>query len=182
VLIRRERAGDEKAVHRIHQRAFGAGDTSRSGHPGAPPAEATLVDRLRSDPEAWLPRLSLVAEEGELPIGHVVCSRGRLRQQVPALGLGPIGVLPRHQGRGVGTALVHAVCAAADALDEPLVLLLGDPGYYRRTGFVLAERFGITPPVPEWAPHFQVRTLSGFDPAVHHGGFRYAAAFDRIRS
>jgi putative acetyltransferase len=174
VLIRRERAGDQAAVHRIHDLAFGSG--------GRPTQEAALVDLLRQDPEAWLPRLSLIAEEDELPIGHVVCSRGRLRDEVPALGLGPIGVLPRHQQMGVGTALVHAVCAAADALDESVVILLGDPLFYRHSGFVPAEQFGISPPVPEWAPHFQVRTLTAFDPRVHHGEFRYAPAFERIES
>jgi putative acetyltransferase len=173
VLIRRERTGDEAAVYRIHDLAFGTG-------PGTPAKEATLVNLLREDPGAWLSRLSLVAEEDELPIGHVVCSRGWLRGEIPVLGLGPIGVLPRHQAMGVGTALVHAACAAADALDEPLMILLGDPAYYRRTGFVLAERFSVTPPVPGWAPYFQARPLTGFDPAVHHGGFRYPPAFDSI--
>jgi len=173
VLIRRERAGDERAVHRIHDLAFGP-------ESGVPAQEATLVDLLRQDPDAWLPRLSLVAEEDELPIGHVLCSRGVLRGEMPVLGLGPIGVLPHHQRMGVGTALVHAVCAAADALDETIVVLLGDPRYYSRTGFVLAEQFRITPPVPAWAPHFQARPLTGFDPAVQYGEFRYAPGFDSI--
>jgi putative acetyltransferase len=173
VLIRRERTGDERSVHRIHDLAFGSGS-------GAPAKEATLVDELRCDPDAWLPRLSLVAEEDELPVGHVLCSRGRLRGEVPVLALGPIAVLPHHQRIGIGTALVHAVCAAADALDEPLVILLGDPLFYRRTGFGPAKQFRITPPVPAWAPHFQARSLTTYDPRVHHGEFRYAAAFDSI--
>ena len=173
MLIRRERAGDEPAVHRIHDLAFEP--------PGGGPArEALLVDLLREDADAWLPRFSLVAEEDELPVGHVVCSRALLRDEVPVLGLGPIGVLPRHQRLGIGTALVHAVCAAADALDETIVVLLGDPAYYRRTGFVLADRFRIAPPVPAWAPHFQARPLAAFDPRVQHGEFRYAAAFDTV--
>jgi putative acetyltransferase len=173
VLIRRERAGDESAIYRIHTLAFGSGRV-------APVPEATLVDLLREDPDAWLPRLSLVAEEDELPVGHVVCSRATLRGEVPVLGLGPIGVLPRHQGIGIGTALVHAACAAANALDEPLMVLLGDPRYYSRTGFLPAERYRITPPEPSWAPHFQARPLATFDPRVHYGEFRYAAGFDRI--
>jgi putative acetyltransferase len=173
VLIRRERPADQTAVHRIHDLAFGPGGD------GGPAVEATLVNLLRADP-GWLPRLSLVAELEGVPIGHVVCSRAWLRDDVPALGLGPIGVLPEHQQAGVGTALVHAACAAADALDEPLIVLLGDPAFYHRTGFVLARQFGISPPVPAWAPHFQARPLTGFDPAVHHGRFRYPAAFDSI--
>ena len=170
MFIRRERVGDEAAIHRIQALAFGRG---RDG----PVAEATLVDLLRADPEAWLPRLSLVAEVDGEPIGHVVCSRAFLEERTPVVGLGPIGVLPSHQRTGVGTALVHAVCAAADALDEPLVVLLGDPGYYVRTGFVLAEQFRITPPVPAWAPYFQARPLTAYDAQTHHGAFTYAAPF-----
>ena len=160
-------------MHRIHNLAFGP-------ESGVPAREATLVDQLRLDSQAWLPRLSLVAEEDELPVGHVLCSRGRLRGEVPVLALGPIGVLPHHQGLGIGTALVHAVCAAADALDEPLVILLGNPLFYQRTGFVLAGQFRITPPVAAWERSFQARPLTAFDPRVHHGEFRYATAFDSI--
>lgn len=173
MLIRRERVGDETAVHRIHDLAFGPEN-------GIPAKQATLVDLLRQDRDAWLPRLSLVAEEDELPIGHVVCSRGLLRGEVPVLGLGPISVLPHHQRVGIGTALVHAVCAAADALDESIVILLGDPRYYHRTGFVLAEQFRITPPEPDWGPYFQARPLTAFDPRVQYGEFRYAPGFDTI--
>ena len=173
MLIRRERAGDERTVYRIQDLAFGS-------EPGVPAKEAVLLDLLREDSGAWDPRLSLVAQLQDELVGHVVCTRGLLRDEVPVLGLGPIAVLPEHQRSGVGTTLVHAACAAADALDEPLVILLGDPKYYSRTGFVLAELFGISPKVPAWAPYFQARPLTSFDPAIHYGGVRYAPAFDTI--
>jgi predicted N-acetyltransferase YhbS len=38
--------------------------------------------------------------------------------------------------------------------------LLGDPAYYRRFGFELSTVYQITPPKPEWQPHFQVRVLT----------------------
>ena len=68
---------------------------------------------------------------------------------------------------------------AADALDEPLVVLLGDPRYYSRFGFRLAEEYGITPPVPDWRPHFQARPLTAFTPTLR-GQFTYAEPFDRV--
>jgi len=83
-------------VHRLQEAAFAP---VRS----APTAEAALVDLLRADPDAWLPQLSLIAEQDGEPIGHVVCTRAYLRGDVPVLGLGPIGVLPAHQRSGVGT-------------------------------------------------------------------------------
>jgi putative acetyltransferase len=187
VIIRRERPDDVDAIRGVHLAAF-ANPRGRlepvpvenTGAPPPDPVEARLVDDLRADAAAWLPELSLVAVGGDGgTVGHVVCTRGRV-DGAPALGLGPIGVLPDHQATGVGSALMHAVLGAADALGEPLVALLGDPAYYRWFGFVTATGVGVHPPVTAWGEHFQVRTLTSYDPARHTGGFAYAAPFDGL--
>jgi putative acetyltransferase len=108
--------------------------------------------------------------------GHVVATRAWIEES-PVLGLGPLGVLPQWQGRGVGTALMHAVVAAAEARDETLVGLLGEPEYYGRFGFVAATEVGVTPPEAAWGAYFQVRSLTGTVPT---GRFRYAAPFDGL--
>jgi putative acetyltransferase len=97
----------------------------------------------------------------------------------PALGLGPISVLPDRQGRGVGAALMHAVLAAAEATGEALVALLGDPAFYGRFGFVAASELGVAAPDPAWGRHFQGRALSPL-PAGVAGTFRYAAPFAEL--
>ena len=56
---------------------------------------------------------------------------------------------------------MHAVLGAAEALDAPLVALLGNPGFYRRFGFVPSTDVGIEAPDPAWGVHFQVRPLGG---------------------
>ena len=119
------------------------------------------------------------ADGGEV-VGYVVCTRGWVDGH-PALGLGPLAVLPDVQGRGAGSALMHAVLGAADALEEPLVVLLGHTEYYPRFGFRPAAELGVDPPVDDWAPHFQVRTLGATRPDLS-GVFRYAPAFDDSRS
>ncbi|PRY42806.1 GNAT family N-acetyltransferase [Umezawaea tangerina] len=167
MLIRREVPGDVDVIRSVTEAAFAA----------RPGGEAVLVDRLRAD-AGWIPALSLVAVADQAVVGHVVCTRATLSGE-PVLGLGPLSVLPSHQRAGVGKALVHTVLGAADALDEPLVVLLGDPGYYSRFGFELAEAHGIVPPEAGWAPHFQVRALSAHRPSLR-GQFRYAEPFERM--
>lgn len=140
--------------------------------------EAPLVDWLRAS-SAWIPELSLVAvgPQGDIT-GHVVCTRGTV-ESLPVLALGPLSVRPDWQRQGVGKALMHAVLGAADALGEPLVALLGSTKYYPRFGFQLAGEYQITPKHREWEPHFQVRILTGYDPAIR-GEFAYSEPFDRL--
>lgn len=171
--IRRERPGDRAAVRAVLTAAF--------KNPAAlqdVPVEVGLVDALRASSE-WVPQLSMVAEsEGAEVLGYVVCTRGWVDDH-PVLGLGPLAVRPAEQRRGVGSALMHAVLGAADALEEPLVALLGHTDYYPRFGFRPAGQLGITPPVAAWASHFQVRTLSAHHPGVR-GAFRYAQPFNDL--
>ena len=74
---------------------------------------------------------------------------------------------------------MHAVLASAEALDEPAVFLLGDPGYYGRYGFGLAQPLGFLPPDPTWNERFQVRQFSGWRGSPG-GMFHYPAAFNRL--
>ena len=169
MLIRREAETDVEAIRRITAAAF--------ARPGYGPTEAALVDELRAS-GAWIPALSLVATgPGGEVTGHVLCTRGHVGD-MPVLALGPLTVRPDRQRAGVGSALMHAVLGAGDALGELLVALLGDPGYYGRFGFRLASEYRIAPPVAGWQPHFQVRVLTAYRPSVR-GTFRYAEPFDR---
>lgn len=172
MLIRRETPDDRAAVHTVHSEAF-------RREPGVTPVEAPLVDELRADGDL-IGALSFVAvRDGEV-VGHVCCSPARLGADTGvAVGLGPLGVLPAHHRDGVGSALVHTVLGAADALGHGLVVLLGSPAYYSRFGFVLASTLGVTPPEPEWAEHFQARPLAGYK-ATQTGAFEYAPAFSRL--
>jgi len=68
--------------------------------------------------------------------------------------------------------MMHAVLSAADALDVPLVGLLGSLQYYSRFGFTLAETLGIESPYPELS-------LAGYDSSIS-GRFRYAPASDLV--
>ncbi|MFP5369964.1 MAG: GNAT family N-acetyltransferase [Actinomycetes bacterium] len=171
MIIRREHPRDHAAVRRVHTAAFrllgGEGEV----------VEARLTDDLRED-AGFLPHLSLVAVDGEDLVGAVIATRAWLEPLgIPVLGLGPLGVRPDRQRTGVGTVLVHALLAVAEAADERRVALLGSPAYYRRFDFLPATELGISPPDPAWAEHFQARSLKG--PPVR-GAFRYAEPFRRV--
>jgi putative acetyltransferase len=175
VLIRRERADDAAAIAAVHRSAFGPqyanGDADL---PAADPPEVDLVTRLRSD-SGWIPTLSMVAMDHDTVIGHICLTRASVGP-FPVLALGPIGVLTEYQGNGVGAAMMHAALGAADALDEPLIGLLGSREYYPQFGFVPAARLGIVPDEPSWISHFQIRRLAAFEPQIT-GEFHYAEPF-----
>jgi len=174
MLIRREITSDIEAIDAVHAVAFASPEPSGS----RTPIEVGLVRALRDDDD-WIPKLSLVAEDSAgSVVGHVVCSLGCV-DETPALGLGPIGVVPEQQGGGIGGTLMNAVIAGADALDYPVVVLLGHLSYYPRFGFVPARSLGITPTEPAWGDAFQARKLSAWSPSVT-GTFRYAAPFDEL--
>lgn len=169
MVVRRERSVDRAAARAVQAAAFDQGE-------GEPP-EARLLDELRES-DAWMPGLSWVAEINGRVVGHCVCTRGHVGE-VGCVGLGPIGVAPDAQRSGVGSAMMHAMIGAADALGEPLIALLGDPAYYSRFGFVPSIDLGIHPPEPSWGVHFQVLQLTTWTESMT-GSFRYAAAFDTI--
>jgi len=183
VRIRREADADIDAVRAVHTAAF-----APQGWVDEPVTEAMLADQLRVD-TAWASRLTLVAEVDGVLAGAVSTSYGILStdaavvtgaiSEIPLAAPGPVGVHPRHQGRGVGSALMHALIGAAEALDEPALVLLGSPDFYGRFGFEPASSVRIQAPEPAWGAHFQVLPLIAFDRSMT-GRFRYAAPFDGV--
>lgn len=136
--------------------------------------EADLVDALRRDPDAWI--ASMVAEDGDgRVVGHALLTRCHVGDE-PALALAPCSVLPDHQRRGVGTAVIRAALEAARDRGETLVVVLGHPDYYPRLGFTRASDFGVR--VPFEVPDEALMVLAlGSSATVPTGTVRYAEAF-----
>lgn len=103
-------------------------------------AEARLVERLCA---AGNDELSLVAVEGDQVLGHVLFSPVSVhrngRNVATGLGLAPVAVTPARQSRGLGSALISAGLQALAAAGCPFVVVLGEPEYYHRFGFVAAS-------------------------------------------
>jgi putative acetyltransferase len=177
MIIRSEVEADRPAVQDLIETAF-----ARAGRTGKPTVEAVLNDELRRDPD-WISTLTLVAEvDGEI-VGQATSSYGLLLDPTGGrrrlVGVGPVSVLPRHQGVGVGSAILRSLIATADLAGEPALLLLGAPEFYGRFGFVASSDVRIKPPDPAWGKYFQVLPLAAFDASMV-GRFRYAAPFDML--
>ena len=121
---------------------------------------------------AGIDGLELVAVDAREIVGHALGAIGDLEgRPVPAVA--PVCVTPARQRQGIGSALLVELLRRAEYQKWPLVLLLGDPGYYQRFGFEPSGPFGISyRPAGQDNPHFQVRRLAGFDSSFR-GDFTY---------
>ncbi|MEV6208975.1 N-acetyltransferase [Kitasatospora sp. NPDC051914] len=165
VRTRVELPSDAPATRRVHMAAF----------PG--PDEADLVDALRRDP-AWIPDFSLVAVEDELVLAHALLTRLQVGDGW-ALALAPVAVAPEWQRKGIGALVVRAALNAAEEAGERMVVVLGDPGYYSRFGFIPASRHEITGPYEVQDDCFLALPLAGYD-GTPRGFCRYPAPFDGV--
>jgi putative acetyltransferase len=124
--IRSEIPGDHAAIREINRQAFGQED------------EGILIDALRAQGYA---RLSLVAIDQGLPVGHILFSDLPIvtpDRTVPAISLAPLAVIPSHQRRGIGSALVRRGLETCSQQGHAIVIVLGHPGFYPRFGFSAA--------------------------------------------
>lgn len=159
--IRPERASETKAIRHVIDSAF-------LGMPYADGDEAELVEKLRSQNAL---SLSLVAEcEGHI-VGHVAFSPAQAASPSGWYALGPVAVLPAHQGRGIGSALIRTGLRALLELEASGCILTGNPAYYTRFGFAVSRE---SAPPGEPSEFFMVKLLRGKLPA---GPIRFHGAF-----
>lgn len=141
--------------------------------------EVRLVDAIRTS-SGYLPELALVAEQDSTIVGHLLLSYVELLglEAMRVLALAPMAVAPAHQRIGIGSALVEAGLEKADALSEPLVLVLGHADYYPRFGFRPARSCGIEPPWPDLSEDvWMIKPLSAYSDRFR-GTVSYPTAFD----
>ncbi len=149
VIVKKEDWQDFKDVENLLRQAFPTSE------------EAILVNKLRLS-EAFVPELSLVARMDHQIVGHNMLTRLSIQDGegvFSALALAPLAVLPLFQRQGYGSRLVKMAVSEATRLGYSLILVLGDPQYYSRFGFVPAVEKGIYPPEESWKDAFQVLEL-----------------------
>ena len=128
-------------------------------HVFGPPRFRKASHQFRTE-IAPVPGLSWIAGEGPILVGAIrywpilVGAAGE-----DALLLGPLAVAPEHKERGIGRALVTKTLDLAAKAGHDLVLLVGDPDYYARFGFVPATPFGFVMPGEDRPWRLQVLSL-----------------------
>lgn len=85
----------------------------------------------------WLPGLSFAAiDENDMLAGTIQCWPVALNDEAgrahPMIMVGPVAVLPDHQGMGYGKALMTASLSAIDPRAPLPQVMIGDPEYYGR--------------------------------------------------
>jgi putative acetyltransferase len=131
VSIRHETVGEHEAISGVVYAAF----LNHPQHaPGSLPTEHKIVDSLR---ESGALTLSLVYEDRGEIIGHIAFSPVLTNGEMQGwYGLGPVAVLPDRQREGIGSALIREGMRLIEEKGAAGVVLVGDPAYYGRFGFV----------------------------------------------
>ncbi|MCG8529759.1 MAG: N-acetyltransferase [Desulfovibrionales bacterium] len=137
MLIRKETSNDIETITHIEYAAF----KNHPMHaPGSEPTEHRIVEELRN---AGALSLSLVAEQHGEIVGHIALSPTSIGATSEGwFLLGPIGILPALQKKGIGSALMQCAIACMKKQGAQGIVLIGDPAFYTRFGFTAVA--GIT--------------------------------------
>ena len=163
--IRQETAGDIPGIREVVCAAFGR------------PGEADLVDALR---RSGALTLSAVAVGDARIVGHVAYSPVTVAAWQPALALAPVAVRPHCRRQGIGAALIRWSLDECRRLGHRIIIVLGEPAYYWRFGFMPASQFGIECPFPAPPEAFMALELSPGAAAGCRGAVRYRPEFELV--
>ena len=167
MYIRKSEPKDYDEIYAVVKRAFDSAEHSDGN-------EHDLVNELRKSP-AYVPELSLVAEEDGRIIGHVMFTKAKAGAEI-VLALAPLSVLPEFQRRGVGSELIKKGHQIAKRLGYGYSVVLGSEKYYPRFGYVPADVWGIIPPFDVPKQNFMACKIMEEAPVVH-GMMEYDKAF-----
>ena len=131
INIRQETPNDYPMVAKVVETAF-------RNDPFGDHTEHLLVARLRKS-AAFIPELSLVAEQESKIVGHVLLTKIKIindKASSDSLALAPVSVSPEYQRQGIGSQLIRAAHQKAKELGFKSIVLLGHADYYPRFGYV----------------------------------------------
>ena len=163
IVIRNETHDDVCTITEVTIEAFKTLEISNH-------TEQFIIEALRA---AKALTVSLVAEMDGRVIGHIAFSPVTISDGTPNwYGLGPVSVLPEHQLKGIGKALIKGGLSRLKDMNARGCCLVGHPDYYRKFGF--KNMFGF---VHEGVPQevFFALSFDGHTPqgtVAFHVGFK----------
>jgi len=171
ITIREAKNKDSASIRSVISLAFDKQPTIRNREI----IESLLFKELIQDGHDIV---SLVAEESETIIGHVLVSPVSLE---PNNGLicgqvAPLSVHPDFQSQGVGKSLMYAVIEKSKEIGLDTLFLLGDPNYYKLFGFLPSKVKSNYGP----SEHFQQLVLKKNSVELTDVFVRLAPAFSRL--
>jgi len=126
IVIRSETDADVSAITEVTVAAFKTLEISNN-------SEQFIIEALRT---AKALTVSLVAEMDRRVIGHIAFSPVTISGGTPNwYGLGPVSVLPEHQRKGIGKALIEDGLSRLQDMNAQGCCLVGHPDYYTKFGF-----------------------------------------------
>lgn len=162
LVIRPEIPSDIAGIRALTSRAF-------EGLAYSDGTEAEIIDRLRS---AGGLAVSLAAFRSGKLVGHVAFSPAVATWDAQGwFALGPISVAPDQQRQGIGKRLIAEGLSRLQASGGKGCILVGNPAYYRQSGFALAPQYCPPTQPPDY---FMIRALGEDQPC---GQFEFHPAF-----
>ena len=139
ISIRLENKEDSSEVENLVREAFW-----NVYRPGC--SEHYVIHTLRDDP-AFIKELDFVMEKGGKIIGQNMFMKTIINaddgRNIPVLTMGPICITPEFKRKGYGKILLDYSLEQASNLGFGAVLFEGYMGFYGRSGFDYARKFGI---------------------------------------
>lgn len=117
--------------------------------------EHLMIHQIRKS-NAFIKELDFIACDGETIVGSVIYTKAKVinenNEAAEVICMGPLGVLPSYQGKGVGTMLMEHSIIVAKSLGYNAVIIFGNPKYYHRFGFENAKKYNIQ---TSWGDNFE---------------------------
>ena len=153
ISLRLEQEIDYKSVENLTREAFW-----NHYSPGC--TEHYLVHIMRNS-ESFIKELAFVAIHSNQIVGNIMYTKAYVLRdgddhagyyknppkntngKESVLCFGPLSVLPKFQGKKIGSRLIEHSKRIAKELGYTAIIILGDPEFYKSTGFVPAEKFSI---------------------------------------
>jgi predicted N-acetyltransferase YhbS len=139
LIIRQETPADFKAVEHLTMRAFW-----NIHGPGC--NEHLLVRKIRQSQD-YLPNISRVAELNGKVAGAIYYTKAKVvedKTEHDVVTFGPLAVEPTLQNSGIGKGLLEETIHLAKEAGYSGIIIIGEPAYYPKRGFMTCDKFGIT--------------------------------------